>query len=97
MTFAGNLKKLLIFKVDQNQLVCLTPTIGKLVWIEYVTVYSLASFTWHGLKLNITEAVGPCIYRCFLLRVEHSTAEYENPFCIFHQQWKIKNGLMSME
>jgi len=31
MTFAGNLKKLLIFKVDQNQLVCLTPTIGKLV------------------------------------------------------------------
>jgi len=28
---AGSLKKLLIFKVDQNQLVCLTPTIGKSV------------------------------------------------------------------
>jgi len=29
VSFVGNLKKLLILKVDQNQLVCLTPTIGK--------------------------------------------------------------------
>jgi len=29
VSFAGNLRKLLILKVDQNQLVCLTNTIGK--------------------------------------------------------------------
>jgi len=33
MSFVGNLKKLLIFKVDQNQLVRLTHNIGQWVWL----------------------------------------------------------------
>jgi len=52
----GNLRKLLILKVDQNQLICLTPTIGKWVW-NVIVLPSLA---------RCTPSDRPSLRRCLL-------------------------------